>query len=171
MQPVFISTLTVHRNHLLLVSPDDATLSRLTTIVAQSEFHIGIISDQFPLLVNLTALENIVLGCMYNNAMGIHSCREKLQPMIDRLNMNSSMDQRPQFLSRRQRLKVQLLRCLANESNFIFLPMPNRSDCDILHRTIELLNTPAFLWVSCLSNDKDVYTSLEYSIIHLDLLQ
>lgn len=166
--PGFISTLTAKRRHLLLVSENESTISRLTAMVVQSDFHVGVISDDFPFLTNLSALENIVLGCMYHKAMSLQSCREKIQDLVDALGLNESLDQRAQFQSRPMLLKMHLLRCMANESIFVLLPMIARSDCDILHRAAEILDRDVFFWVACLSNDQDVYTSLEYSVIDLD---
>ncbi|SMP68393.1 hypothetical protein [Desulfonatronum lacustre] len=166
--PISISTLTAQRRHLLLVSEDESTISRLTAMVLQSDFHIGIISDDFPFLTNLSALENIVLGCMYHKTMSLHSCRKKIQDLVDALGVNESLDQQAQFMSRPMLLKMHLLRCMANESTFIFLPTLSRSDCDILHRAAEILDQDVFLWVACLSIDQDVYTSLEYPVIELN---
>ncbi len=171
IQPVFISTLTAHRKHLLLVSEDEGIFSRLADMITQSNLEIDLISDDFPFLVNLTCLENIVLGCMYHNSMDIEACREMIQPAIDRLHLAGSLNQRPQFLSRPQLLKMQLLRCIANDSIHIFLPMASRSDCDILDRAVANLEISIFLWVACLSNNLDGYTSLEYTIIDLNALQ
>ncbi|WP_045220853.1 hypothetical protein [Desulfonatronum thioautotrophicum] len=169
--PLFISSLTAQRRHLLLVAEQEATISRLTSMVVQSDFHIGVISDEFPFLANLSALENIALGCMYHKALHLPACQHKLQDVITALNLDNALDQRTQFLSRPLQLKVHLLRCIANESSFILLPLPSRSDCDILHRAVESLKHSIFLWVACLSNDQDVYTSLEYPIIDLNTLQ
>lgn len=169
--PIFISSLTSRRRHLLLVAEKEATISRLTAMVVQSDFHIGVISEAFPFLANLSALENIALGCMYHKSMSIHSCHRQIQDVADALDVTSALNQRIQFLSRPLRLKMHLLRCIANESTFILLPMPSRSDCDILHRAVETQQRTVFLWVACLSNDQDVYTSLEYPIIDLNALQ
>ena len=169
--PVFISTLTAQRRHLLLVSQDEPTISRLTAMVVHSGLHIGVISEEFPFLANLSALENIVLGCMYHKAMSLQACLEDIQALVDALGLNEGLDQRPQLLSRPMLLKMYLLRCIANDSTFIFLPMISRSDCDILHRAADSLDRDVFLWVTCLSNDQDVYTSLEYPIFDLNSLQ
>lgn len=166
--PVSIAALAAQRRHLLLVSEKESTISRLTDMVVRSDLHIGVISDDFPFLTNLSALENIVLGCMYHKAMSLQSCREKIQGLVDALGLNESLDQRAQFMSRPMLLKMLLLRCMALESTFVFLPMISRSDCDILHRAVEILDRDVFLWVACLSNDQDVYTSLEFPIIDLN---
>ena len=137
-------------------------------MITQSRTNIGIVSDDFPFLANLSALENIVLGCMYHKAMSLQSCLETIQDLIAVLGLNDALDQRPQLLSRPMLMKMHLLRCMANESTFIFLPRPSRADCDILHRAAESLDRDVFLWVGCLSNDQDVYTSLEYPIIDLN---
>ncbi|PTN38055.1 hypothetical protein [Desulfonatronum sp. SC1] len=169
--PAFVSQLTAKRRHLLLVSENEPTISRLTAMIVQSDFHIGVISENFPFLANLSALENIVLGCMYHKAMSFQSCRERIQGHIDILGLNDALDQRAQILSRSMLLKMHLLRCIANESAFIILPLPSRSDCDILSRALESLEREIFLWVACLSNNQDIYTSLEYPIIDLNSLQ
>ncbi len=166
--PVSISTLTAQRRHLLLVSEDESTISRFRAMVVQSDFHIGVISDDFPFLTNISALENIVLGCMYHKAMSLQSCRKNIQGLVDALGLNENLDQQAQFMSRPMLLKMHLLRCMAMESTFIFLPMISRSDCDILHRAAETLDRDVFLWATCLSNDQDVYTSLEFPIIDLN---
>lgn len=166
--PISISTLTSQRRHLLLVSESESTISRLTDMVVQSDSHIGVISDDFPFLTNLSALENIVLGCMYHKAMSLQSCRKRIQGLVDTLGLNESLDQRAQFMSRPLLLKMSLLRCMASESTFIFLPLLSRSDCDTLHRAAEILDRDVFLWVACLSNDQDVYTSLGYPVIDLN---
>ena len=169
--PVFISSLTAQRRHLLLVSEDEATISRLSDMIVQSGFHIGIISDDLPFLANLSALENIVLGCMYHKALSLQSCRDRLQDVVTALGVDANLGQRPQFLSRPQLLKMHLLRCIADESAFILMPLPSRSDCDILHRSVETAGLDVFLWVACLSNEQDLYTSLEYPVIDLNTLQ
>jgi ABC-type lipoprotein export system ATPase subunit len=166
--PGLLSILTAQRRHLLLVSENESTISQLTAMVVQSDSPIGVISDDFPFLANLSVLENIVLGCMYHKAMSLLSCRETIQDFVDALGLNESLDQRSQLLSRPKLLKMHLLRCMANGSTFVFLPMPSRLDCDILHRAAESLDRDVFLWIGCLSNDQDVYTSLEYPVIDLN---
>lgn len=166
--PAFISALTAKRRHLLLVAKNESAIARLTAMITQSNFNIGIISDDLPFLANLSALENIVLGCMYHKAMSLQSCREAIQDHIDVLGLNDALDLRPQLLSRPMLMKIHLLRCMANDSAFVILPRPSRSDCDILHRAAEILDRDVFLWVACLSNDQDAYTSLEYPIIDLN---
>ncbi|GAB6061013.1 P-loop NTPase family protein [Desulfonatronum parangueonense] len=170
-QPVFISTLTEKRKHLLLVSDDESNFSRLSAMIIQSSQPIGLLGDEYPLLLNLTALENIALGCMYRNQMSLDDCHAKIQPLADRLKLTGSLNQRSQFLSRAQLLKVQLLRCIANESTFVFLSSASRSDCDILDRAAANLDIDVFLWVAILSNNLDAYNSLEYGVIDLNTLQ
>lgn len=167
MHAASISSLTSIREHLLLTTPDEATISRLKAMIIQSDFHVGLISDRLPLLANLNILENIALGSMYHRNMSLASCREQLRPAIKLLGVENVMDQRQQFLTRPQRLKVQLLRCVANGSGFILLESPPRSDCDILDQALAMLDARVFLWVSCLSTGKDVYTSLGYTVIDL----
>lgn len=167
MHAVSISSMTSIREHLLLTAPDQATISRLRAMIIQSNFHVGLISDRLPLLANLSALENIALGSMYHRNMSLASCREQLRPAIKLLGVENVMDQRQQFLTRPQRLKVQLLRCMTNGSGFILLESPPRSDCDILGQALAILDARVFLWISCLSTDKDVYTSLGYTVIDL----
>lgn len=171
IQPVFISTLTEQRKNLLLVSDDESNFSRLSSMIIQSSHPIGILGDEYPLLLNLTALENVALGCMYHNQMSLEDCHDKIQSLIDRLKMTGSLDQRTQFMSRAHLLKIQLLRCIANESIFVFMPSASRSDCDILDRAVANLDIDVFLWVAILSNDLDAYTSLEYDVIDLHTLQ
>ena len=171
LSPVFISSLTAQRGHLLLVSEHESTISRLRDMIVQSSFHLGVISNDLPFLANLSALENIVLGCMYHKALSLQSCRERIQDAARALGVEANLDQRPQFLSRPLLLKMHLLRCMANDSAFILLPMPPRSDCDILHRAVETAGLDVFLWIACLSNEQDVYTSLEFPIIDLKTLQ
>lgn len=167
MQPVSIITLTSTREHLLLTAPNETVISRLKAMITQSDFHIGLISDHLPLLANLNALENIALGCMYHHNMSLEACRKKMAPAVNRLGLESVMDQRREFLTREQRLNVQLLRCVANGSAFVLLESPPRKDCDTLEHALALLDENIFLWVCCLSTEQDVYTSLGYTTIDL----
>jgi ABC-type lipoprotein export system ATPase subunit len=167
MRPLSILSLTSTKKHLLVTSPDEAAITRLKTMAVQSDFHVGMISDRLPLLANLNALENIILGCMYHNYMSLEACRKKMMPAIRRLDLERIMEHRQQFLSRPQRLKVQLLRCLANDCGFILLDTPPRLDCEILERALATLDAGIFLWVCCLSTEQDAYISLGYT--HIDL--
>lgn len=171
IQPVFLSELAAQPGHLLLICEDEAAFARLSDMIIDAGPELGIISDDFPLLVNLTALENIALGCMYHNNMSLPACQESIQPMLDRLNLGGSLHQRPEFLSRPLRLKAQLLRCIANGSTHVYLPAASRADCDILDRALRTLDTDVFLWVASLSSHLDHYTSLEYTVIDLKTLQ
>lgn len=163
-----LSKLTVMRSHLLLVAPDQAGVDRLRTAASGPEWPVGIISDDFPLLVNLTLLENITLAAMYHQSQSLQACLEHIAPWLDSLEMHAVMDQRPQFLSRPLRLKAYLLRSLLSGSTFLILPLLSRTDCDILHRSVQRADLPVFLWPCCLSNEVDVYTSLEYPLIELN---
>jgi ABC-type Na+ transport system ATPase subunit NatA len=162
-----LSKLTAMHGHLLLVAPDHAGVDRLNAAAAGPEWPVGIISDDFPLLVNLTLLENITLAAMYHQSRSLQSCLEDITPWLDSLEMHAVMDQRPQFLSRPLRLKAYLLRALLNGSTFLLLPLLSRTDCDVLHRAVQRADLPVFLWACCLSNEVDVYTSLEYPLIRL----
>lgn len=170
MQPISMPSLTALRTHLLLTASDQATLSRLKAMTVQSDFHVGLISDRLPLLANLNVLENIALGPMYHNHMSLAACLKKLEPDINRLGLNTVLGQRQEFLTREQRLKALLLRCLANGSGYILLQSPPRSDCDTLDRALDALDAGVFLWVCCLSTDQDIYSSLGYTTIDLDTL-
>lgn len=167
MQTVSIFTLTSTREHLLLTAPNKTIFSRLKAMTTQSDFHIGLISDHLPLLANLSAMENIALGCMYHHNMSLKACRDKMARAIACLDLESVMDQRRDFLTRTQRLKVQLLRCVANGSAFIVLESPPSAACGILEHALTLLDENVFLWVCCLSTEQDVYTSLGYTTIDL----
>lgn len=167
-RPFSILTLTSLREHLLLAAPDESTIARLKDTASASESHVCEISEHLPLLANLNVLENVALGSMYHNHMSLTACLDKLEPAFALLKLEGIMDQRQQFLSKAQRLKVQLLRCIANGSGFILLDSPKRSDCDILERALATLDEQVFLWVCCLSTDKDVYTPLGYTTIDLD---
>ncbi|HDQ39886.1 MAG TPA: hypothetical protein ENN39_02495 [Desulfonatronum sp.] len=170
MQTLSIFSLTSTHEHLLLSSPDETTIARLKIMVVQSDFHVGMINDDLPLLANLNALENIALGSMYHKNMSLEACRRKLKPAIHLLGLEQVMDQRQQYLNRSQRLKVQLLRCLADDCGFVLLDSPPRSDCDILDRALTTLDAGVFLWICCLSSELDAYTSLGYAIMDLGLL-
>lgn len=169
--PSAISALATRRRHLLLTAEDESTVSRFATMIVQTDPRIGIISEEVPFLANLSALENIVLGCMYHKALSLQSCLEGVRDVVNALGLSENLDLRPQLLSRPMLLKMHLVRCIANDASVVFLPRISRPDCDILHRAVDSLDRDVFLWVACLSNDQDVYTSLEYPIIDLNSLQ
>ncbi len=166
-----VISLTAMREHLLLVALNQAVIDRLKSMAVQSHFHIGIIGDEVPLLGNLSAMENIALGAMYHHGMSLDACREKLAPAIMALDLADVVNQRKQFLTRPQRLKVQLLRCLASGCGFVLLESPPRADCDVLHRALDRVDEDIFLWVCCLSTERDVYTSLGYTHVDLDTFE
>lgn len=163
-----IVSLTAMREHLLLVALNQAVIDRLKSMAVQSHFHIGIIGDEVPLLGNLSAMENIALGAMYHHGLSLDACRKKMEPTIAALDLANVMDQRQQFLTRPQRLKIQLLRCLAGDCGFVLLDSPPHADCDVLRRALDRMDEDIFLWVCCLSTDRDVYSFLDYTHVGLD---
>ncbi len=169
MQTISLFSLTAAHKHLLVTAPDESAIHRLKEMAVQSDFHVGMISDRLPLLANLSALENIVLGCMYHKHMSLKACQEIMTPAIRQLDLEWIMESRQHLLSRPQMLKVQLLRCLANDCGFVLLDTPPRQDCDILERALATLDAGIFLWVCCLSTEQDAYTSLGYTRIDLEL--
>lgn len=163
-----MDSLTALRRHLLLVASNPASIDRLRDMAGKSPFLLGLVGDRTPLLANLNVMENIALGAMYHHGMSLNACREKLGSAIAALDLEQSMDQRPELLTRPQRLKAQLLRCLGRGCGHVLLESPPRADCDVLHRALSRLDEDVFLWICCLSTERDVYTSLGYTQVELD---
>lgn len=147
-------------NDLLILSPVEAHLSRLTEIVVQSLTHIGVMGDAFPFLANLSIMENIALTQMYHQRLSYAQCVRRIGPAVETLGLGRVMGMRKESLSRRELLQAHLLRCLINHSSAILFPSPRSGDVPIILDCLRQLNRPARLWVSCLRADAGLYEDL-----------
>lgn len=167
MDQDFIRTLTAKRRHLLITANDEETIANLRQACISSNLHVCLIGERLPMLANLSVMENIALGPMYHEHISLEECRDRLDSQIEILGLTSLLNLRREALSRPQRMKAQLLRCLANGASFVLLESPPRSDCEVLHRALGVLDTSISLWVCCLSTEQDVYSSMGYPTIDL----
>ena len=160
--------LNINRN-LLLVALTPGQLSMLMDLAAQSQSHIGLIRDDFPLLSNLSLLENIVLSPSFHKNMTVGQAREKIAPSIEALKMGKALGWRKEWLSREELLKAYLLRGVASDNSIIMMQSPQLSDLEIVLDSIARLEGVLRLWVCCLWNETDKYS--DYDLLEIELIE
>jgi len=158
--------LNINKN-LLLVAGSPGQLSMLMDLSAQSQSHIGFISDGFPLLSNLDVLGNIVLGPMFHKNMSMRQAREKIDSAIQALGMMKQMHRRKEMLGRGELLRAYLLRSLACDNSIVLMNTPSLYDLDIIQDALERLAYKMRLWVCCLEMNTGLYENYDLMKIKL----
>lgn len=84
--------------------------------------NIGYIFQEFALIPELTALENVMLPAMMIGARG--SARKRAQELLARVDLENNLDHLPSQLSGGEQQKVAIARALINDPMIIFADEP-----------------------------------------------
>ncbi len=85
--------------------------------------HLGVVFQSYDLFSNLTALENIEIVMKARNNWSIES-RQKLQSLIEKLNLQSSVQTKALKLSGGEKQRVALLRAIMSKPRVLILDEP-----------------------------------------------
>jgi len=143
--------------NLLLTATQPGRIQQLIDLSHQSNFHIGIISNDYPLLSHLTLAENVALSSMYHQNLTLTQVRKRIQDAVEALDMASIMDSPPARVTRKETLKAFLLRCVANNNSVVVANRPPHSETEDLLAWLERLPRRMRLWVTCLDKHAPAY--------------
>ena len=124
---------------------DDCTEDQLSEIRGKK---IGFIFQQFNLLPELTAYENVEMPLLYHKLTAAQR-KERVERTLSQVGLSDRMDHRPSQLSGRQQQRVAIARVLAMEPSIILADEPTgnldshsgREIMDILGRLWQAGNT------------------------------
>jgi len=151
--------------NLLLVAKKRKEILRLIDLAHRSGFHIGIISDDYPLLSDLDVAENLALSGMYHQNLSLTQVLKKIDPFIQEINSEELIDKRIEDLNRDELLKIYLLRCIANNNSIILLYEPVFKDIKMIYDLVGLIGKKIRLWVACLEKNTERYYSFGFKEI------
>ena len=128
---------------------DDCTEDQLSEIRGKK---IGFISQQFNLLPELTAYENVEMPLLYHKLTAAQR-KERVERTLSQVGLSDRMDHRPSQLSGGQQQRVAIARVLAMEPSIILADEPTgnldshsgREIMDILGRLWQAGNTIALI--------------------------
>ena len=151
--------------NLLLVAKKRKEIPHLIDLAYRSGFHIGIISDDYPLLSDLDVAENLALSSMYHQNLSLKQVLKKIEPFIQEINSEELIYKRIEDLNRDELLKIYLLRCIANNNSIILLYEPTFKDIKIIYDLIGIIDKKIRLWVACLERNTERYYSFGFKEI------
>lgn len=143
--------------NLLLTARQPGRIQQLIDLAHQSSFHIGIVSDDYPLLSHLTLAENVSLSSMYHQNLSLRQVRKRVQDSVESLDMDDAMDLPPGRAGRRETLKAHLLRCVANNNSVVVVQRPPHAEAGSLLEWLDRLPRRMRLWVACLEKHAPAY--------------
>lgn len=146
--------------NLLLTATRQGSIQQLIDLAHQSSFHIGIISEDYPLLSHLTVAENAALSSMYHQNLSLAQVCKRIAPEAEALEMLDAMDRPPASIDREENLKAHLLRCAANNNSVVAMPRPVRGQVESVIGWLEALPRRMRLWVLCLDKHVPTYMDL-----------
>lgn len=154
--------------NLLLTAPRPGRIQQLIDLSHQSNFHIGIISDEYPLLSHLTVAENAALSSMYHRNLSLAQVRKRIEPDEQALDMGDIMDKAPGGMPRRSVLKAHLLRCVANNNSVVVMQRPAHAEVEDMLDWLDRLTHPLRLWVACLEKHAPAYMDFQLKKIAIE---
>lgn len=154
--------------NLLLTARRPGRIQQLIDLSHQSNFHIGIISDDYPLLSHLTVAENAALSSMYHRNLSLAQVRKRIEPDALALDMEGIMDGTPDGLSRRLALKAHLLRGVANNNSVVVMQRPAHAEVEAVLDWLGRLEHPMRLWVACLEKHAPAYMDFRLKKITIE---
>ncbi|MDK2956889.1 MAG: hypothetical protein PWQ57_2385 [Desulfovibrionales bacterium] len=149
------------REHLLITADDEATGKEFLAKVGRFHHQVGVAGENFPLLANLSVLENITVMRMYHENESRRKAFSNVEASVKALHMEDALHKRDGELSHAERLKAFALRSAAKGDIIHLLAEPRISDVQITLQAVESLPKPLRLWVLCLADDAAMYQNFD----------
>lgn len=140
------------RENLLLPLPGPGEFQRLVSFAVDSRPHIGVLSDDFPLLRHLTIKENIALPMLFKQNIHLSRLEPTIRNGAGRLGLAHYLDRFPTTLPYAGKIRAMFLRCVVAGNNSILLPSPKRDDVEILFDCLASEIYDVKIWVACQEN-------------------
>jgi len=160
----------------LLTSEDDLVftaeleehMDRFLDAATAPELCIGIVGERFPLLANLSVLENVALQSMYQANKSVAWVHNRVAPYIEQLALEEAMGKRRADLSEEELFNVLLLRCLAVRCRAVLLVQPEPWNCGSTYNFVKGIDANIRLWICCFRDVAAQYASLHLRQIAIE---
>jgi ABC-type Na+ transport system ATPase subunit NatA len=156
------------REHLLVTAASESAGKAFLSKVGRFHHQVGVAGEQFPLLANLSVLENITVMRMYHNNESRPKAFSQVKASVKALEMESALHKRDGDLSHAERLKAFALRSAAKGDIIHLLAEPRISDVQITLQAVERLPKPLRLWVLCRADDAAMYQNFDLRRIEVE---
>ncbi len=113
----------VHQGQYLLRQQDVGSLNRQQKSQLRNR-HIGWIFQNFNLIGDMTALENVALPLRFNPAIPAAQYRQKASAVLERVGLGHKLDALPAELSGGQQQRVAIARALVNNPGLLLADEP-----------------------------------------------
>ncbi|WP_462323555.1 hypothetical protein [Desulfoplanes sp.] len=144
----FKTLLAAEKTDTLIIGDDEGQVELLTTQILDARSSVGILGTMFPLLSNLSILENIVLGAMYRENLPMQTVTARIYDDIGSLGLVPILELRKESLEKREVVLCQLLRGLCDGNTTIFLPSPPIRTVDTIVWANAVLNRRFTVWIA-----------------------
>ncbi len=128
---------------------------------------VGCVSDCFPLLSNLNAIENITLFKMFHDNETLDQAEAEVTSFIDNLGMREAMPKRKERLSREEIINTYVLRAISRGSDVIITDLAAPGDLDILKNSLKKAGKRLYLWIMCREKELGNYDGFAFKKIRL----
>lgn len=152
-----LATLTAYEENLLLTADSRRAVREILDTARKSDFHIGIVSDAYPLLSSLMLAENLALGNMYHQNFSLDQAIRRLSPAIEAAGLTEVLYKGVEDLDRKDIVKAYFLRCLAGDNSIVLVENPMTRDLEIITELNCIQSLCRRLWVVCQEKDADRY--------------
>lgn len=152
---------------ILFMSRSPARLQGFLDLAVLQQPQIGFISERFPLLSNLSVLENIVLHRMYKNNFPLHRSLKSIQHLISALEMGKVLENRKESLSGREKVNAFFLRCIASGNRIAILESPSVQTYQLCQDSRSKTNAELRFWLTSLESEAPLYKHFGLETIKL----
>lgn len=154
-----------------LAGEEVAGLSRDQLAQARSR-RIGFVFQNFNLLARTTALENVEVPLLYNNACPRRERRRRATALLERVGLGDRLDHRPNQLSGGQQQRVAIARALINHPPILLCDEPTgnldtRTSREVMS-FIRELNEREKITVILVTHDLEVARKADRALVLVD---
>lgn len=165
--PLNISNFLSQNEHLLLLADQERAFSQLTHLINQSQSHVSLVSEAFPLLSGIDLIENITLCATYRKNISQGKATRYIMPFVELLGLQEHIHLYRAQLNREQRIKAYLLRAISCESSVVCLIKPALWRVKTLFECLERVRLPLKIWIATLGKDAQDYTHFPLTPMHI----